>query len=43
MAGGSIAAHLANHINAHLLKLLFGIFVLAIGGYLVFGAFKQMA
>lgn len=42
MAGGWIGAHLANHTNAHLLKLLFGIFVLGIGGYLVFNAVKQM-
>lgn len=42
MAGGWIGAHLANHINGHLLKLLFGIFVLGIGGYLVFNAVKSM-
>jgi hypothetical protein len=42
MAGGWIGTHLANHINADLLKLLFGIFVLGIGGYLVFSAVKSM-
>ena len=36
MVGGWIGAHLANHIiSGHVLKLLFGIFVLGIGGYLV--------
>ena len=43
MAGGWIGAHLANQmINAYALKLLFGIFVLGIGGYLVFDALKLM-
>ncbi len=40
MVGGWLGAHLANHISGHLLKLLFGIFVLGIGGYLVFDAVK---
>lgn len=43
MVGGWLGAHLANHISGHLLKLLFGIFVLGIGGYLVFDAVKSMA
>ena len=44
MAGGWIGAHLANQmISAHVLKLLFGIFVLGIGGYLVFDALKSMS
>jgi uncharacterized membrane protein YfcA len=44
MAGGWIGAHLANQIiNAHVLKLLFGIFVLGIGVYVVFDALKSMA
>jgi uncharacterized protein len=44
MAGGWIGAHLANHIiSSHVLKLLFGIFVLGIGGYLIFDALKSMA
>lgn len=43
MVGGWIGAQLANHIiNAHMLKLLFGVFVLGIGGYLVFDALKSM-
>jgi uncharacterized protein len=42
MAGGWIGAHLANHISGHLLKLLFGIFVVGIGGYLIFDAVKPM-
>lgn len=42
MVGGWIGAHLANHISGHLLKLLFGIFVLGIGGYLIFDAVKPM-
>lgn len=42
MAGGWIGANLANHISGHLLKLLFGIFVVGIGGYLVFDAVKPM-
>ena len=42
MAGGWIGANLANHISGHLLKLLFGIFVVGIGGYLVFDAVKSM-
>jgi hypothetical protein len=42
MAGGWIGAHLANHLSGNLLKLLFGIFVLAMGGYLVFDAVKPM-
>lgn len=43
MAGGWIGAHLANHISGSLLKLLFGIFVVGIGGYLIFDAVKPMA
>ena len=44
MIGGWIGAHLANHIiSGHVLKLLFGIFVLGIGGYLIFDALKSMA
>lgn len=44
MVGGWIGAHLANHIiSGHVLKLLFGIFVLGIGGYLVFDALKSIA
>jgi uncharacterized protein len=44
MAGGWIGAHLANQIiSAHALKLLFGIFVLGIGVYVVFDALKSMA
>jgi len=42
MVGGWIGAHLANYISGHLLKLLFGLFVLGIGGYLVFDAVKPM-
>jgi uncharacterized protein len=43
MVGGWIGAHLANQmISAQALKLLFGIFVLGIGGYLVFDALKSM-
>jgi len=43
MLGGWLGAHLANHIiNAHVLKLLFGCFVLGIGGYLIFDALKSM-
>ncbi|MBL6987688.1 MAG: sulfite exporter TauE/SafE family protein [Methylobacter sp.] len=42
MVGGWIGANAANHMNGHLLKLLFGIFVLGIGGYLVFDAVKLM-
>ncbi len=42
MAGGWIGAHLANHISGHLLKLMFGIFVVGIGGYLIFDAVKSM-
>jgi len=42
MAGGWIGANLANHMSGHLLKLLFGIFVVGIGGYLVFDAVKPM-
>jgi uncharacterized protein len=44
MVGGWIGAHLANQlISGHVLKLLFGIFILGIGGYLVFDALKSMA
>lgn len=44
MAGGWIGAHLANQIiSGVVLKLLFGLFVLGIGAYLVFDAFKSMA
>lgn len=42
MVGGWLGAHLANHIGGHFLKLSFGIFVLGIGGYLVFDAIKQL-
>ena len=43
MVGGWIGAHLANHImSAHILKLLFGFFILGIGGYMVFDALKAM-
>jgi uncharacterized protein len=42
MIGGWMGAHLANHLGGHLLKLLFGIFVLGIGGYLIFDAVKSM-
>jgi uncharacterized protein len=42
MAGGWIGAHLANHISDSLLKLLFRIFVVGIGGYLIFDASKPM-
>jgi len=44
MIGGWIGAHLANQIiSGGALKLLFGIFVLGIGGYLIFDALKSMA
>jgi uncharacterized protein len=44
MAGGWIGAHLANQIiSAVVLKLLFGIFVLVIGIYVIFDALKSMA
>ncbi len=44
MIGGWIGAHLANQIiSGSALKLLFGIFVLGIGGYLIFDALKSMA
>jgi uncharacterized protein len=44
MVGGWIGALLANQIiNAHVLKLLFGIFVLGLGAYLVFDSLKWMA
>lgn len=42
MAGGWIGAHLANHLSGSLLKLMFGIFVVGIGGYLIFDAVKSM-
>lgn len=43
MAGGWIGAHMANQLlSGHVLKLLFGFFVLGIGGYLVFDALKSM-
>lgn len=43
MVGGWLGAHLANHlISGHMLKLLFGVFVLGIGGYLVFDALKAL-
>ena len=43
MIGGWMGAHLANHLSSQLLKLLFGLFVLGIGCYLVFEALKSMA
>ena len=44
MAGGWIGAHLANQtISSSALKLLFGVFVLGIGVYLVFDALKSAA
>ena len=44
MVGGWIGAHLANQmISAGVLKLLFGIFVLGIGVYLIFDALKSIA
>ncbi len=43
MAGGWIGAHLANHLGGSLLKLMFGLFVVGIGGYLIFDAVKPMA
>jgi uncharacterized protein len=43
MAGGWIGAHLANHLGGSVLKLMFGIFVVGIGGYLIFDAVKPMA
>lgn len=42
MAGGWRGAHLANHLSGSVLKLMFGIFVIAIGGYLIFDAVKPM-
>ena len=43
MAGGWIGAHLANQlISGGVLKLLFGLFVLGIGVYLIFDALKAM-
>lgn len=42
MAGGWIGAHLANHLGGSVLKLMFGIFVVGIGGYLIFDAVKPM-
>jgi uncharacterized membrane protein YfcA len=42
MAGGWIGAYLASHLSGSLLKLMFGIFVVAIGGYLIFDAVKPM-
>ena len=43
MAGSWIGAHLANHLmSAHSLKFLFGIFIVGIGGYMVFDALKSM-
>ena len=44
MVGGWIGAHLANQIiSGGVLKLLFGIFVVGIGVYLIFDALKLMA
>jgi len=44
MVGGWIGAHLANQlISSGVLKLLFGIFVLGIGVYLIFDALKSIA
>ncbi len=43
MLGGWIGANLANHMGGHALKLCFGLFVLGIGGYLVFDAVRSMA
>ena len=42
MAGGWIGAHLANQLSDSFLKLLFGIFVVGIGGYIIFDAVKPM-
>jgi hypothetical protein len=40
--GGWIGANFTSHISGHGLKLCFGIFVLIIGGYLVFDAARSM-
>ena len=40
--GGWIGANFAGQISDHILKLMFGIFVLGVGGYLVFDAIRSM-
>jgi len=40
VVGGWLGAHFANHISGPHLKLLFGLFVLGVGGYLVFDALR---
>jgi hypothetical protein len=42
LIGGWIGANFANQINGYVLKMFFGLFVLGVGGYLVFDAVKAL-
>jgi uncharacterized membrane protein YfcA len=39
--GGWLGAKTANHLNVQTLKLVFGVFMVGIGGYVIFDAFKR--
>ncbi len=41
-AGGGVGAYIANKIAGPYLRLAFGIFVVVLGGYLIFGAAKRL-
>jgi uncharacterized membrane protein YfcA len=41
--GGWLGAILANHLSGPHLKLAFGIFVVGMGIYLVYGALRQLS
>jgi uncharacterized membrane protein YfcA len=40
LVGGWLGAYLANQVNGQTLKLIFGLFVLAMGAYLIAGAVR---
>lgn len=42
VAGSYVGAHLANRLSGPYLRLLFGIFVLGMGCYLIYGALKRL-
>lgn len=42
-AGGWIGAALSNQISGPYLRLGFGVFVMVLGGYLIFGALRRLA
>ena len=42
IVGGGVGAFVANRVSGPWLRLAFGVFVVILGGYLVFGAVKRL-